>query len=149
MFSIIVAETNKHGIGYNGRLPWSVPEDMRHFARMTKGCTVIMGRNTWESLPFRPLPNRKNVVITSKRIEGVERFACLDEALSVTTDDNKVWVIGGARLYNEAAHHLSCESIVVTKIQGEYECDTHWCGVPNHLFALDKSEGIFHTYKRI
>jgi dihydrofolate reductase len=99
---ILVAVSPEGVIGQDGKIPWRHPGDQRRFKRLTLGTTIIMGRATWLSLPRRPLPERRNVVLTSTPIEGVECFACLASALASCSGN--VWVIGGARAYAEAMH---------------------------------------------
>jgi dihydrofolate reductase len=97
---VLVAVSPEGVIGLHGTIPWRHPGDHRRFKRLTVGTTVVMGRKTWDSLPKKPLPDRRNVVLTKTPIEGVECYASLDAALAATTGD--VWVIGGARAYAEA-----------------------------------------------
>ena len=66
MISAIVAVDNNWGIGYNGNLLEHIPEDLKHFKTITEGHIIIMGRKTWDSLPKKPLPNRVNVIVSSK-----------------------------------------------------------------------------------
>lgn len=104
--ALIAAVAHNNCIGKDNTLPWHIPEDLRHFKELTTGKTVLMGRKTWESLPpnFRPLPNRKNIVITSQVAysvpEGVEVFTSIEAALSAHIHDD-VFVIGGAQLYKQ------------------------------------------------
>jgi dihydrofolate reductase len=100
---IIVAMSPEGVIGLHGKIPWRHPGDQRRFKRLTVGTTVVMGRKTWESLPKKPLPDRRNVVLTRTPIEGVECFPDLDAALAAILGD--VWVIGGERCYAEAMRH--------------------------------------------
>jgi dihydrofolate reductase len=100
---IIVAMSPERVIGLDGKIPWRHPGDQRRFKRLTVGTTIVMGRKTWESLPRKPLPERRNLVLTRTPIEGVECFADLDAALASCTGD--VWVIGGAGAYAEAMRH--------------------------------------------
>lgn len=100
---LVWAQSTSGVIGRDGGIPWHVPEDMAHFKQLTAGCTVVMGRRTWESLParFRPLPGRRNVVLTRQsgyRAEGAEVVDALDGALT----DDQTWVIGGAEIYRLA-----------------------------------------------
>lgn len=100
MRALIVAVSPENVIGLNGSIPWRYPGDLKRFKRLTTGSTVIMGRQTWTSIG-RPLPNRRNMVITRTPIEGVECFASIEAALEhATTPD--VWFIGGAGIYREA-----------------------------------------------
>jgi dihydrofolate reductase len=99
---ILVAVSPEGVIGLDGKIPWRYPGDLRRFKRLTVGTTVIMGRLTWESLPRKPLPDRRNLVLTSRPIEGVECFGTLEAALEAS--EGEVWVIGGHRAYQEALH---------------------------------------------
>ena len=100
---IIVAMSPEGAIGLHGKIPWRHPGDQRRFKRLTVGTTVVMGRKTWESLPKKPLPDRRNIVLTRTPIAGVECFPDLGSALASVEGD--VWVIGGARAYEEAMRH--------------------------------------------
>jgi len=92
----------KNFIGVGNRLPWHYPADLKRFFRLTLLGTVIMGRRTWESLPKRPLEQRRNLVITTAPIAGVECFANLEAALADCSGE--IWIIGGARLFAAAMH---------------------------------------------
>ena len=99
--SLIWAQASNGIIGADGTMPWHLPEDLAHFKELTLGSTVIMGRRTWESFPtrFRPLPGRRNVVVTRDpawAAEGAEVVHSIDDALEV---DASPWIIGGAQLF--------------------------------------------------
>jgi dihydrofolate reductase len=104
----LVAAVARGGvIGRRGAIPWHLPEDVARFKELTKGHAVVMGRRTWDSLPdrFRPLPDRRNVVVTRNadwHAEGAEHAGSLVEALALLDDDERVFVIGGAEIYAEA-----------------------------------------------
>lgn len=103
----LIAAVSRNGvIGKNGRIPWEYPKDMKRFTALTTGNTVIMGRRTWENLNVRPLPRRHNIVVASTDIPGVETVRSLSNALSIAPTPD-VWIIGGARLYAEAAPLVS------------------------------------------
>jgi len=97
---IIAAVSPEGAIGAFGRMPWHYPEDLKRFKRLTLGSTVIMGRLTWESLAKKPLAGRRNVVITRRKLDGVECFPSLEAALGTCEGD--VWFIGGTRVFDEA-----------------------------------------------
>jgi dihydrofolate reductase len=122
VIGLIWAQSANGVIGRDGTLPWHLPEDMARFKTLTTGATVLMGRRTWESLPprFRPLPGRRNLVLSRTQQEGVETFADLPQALAAATED--VWVIGGAAVY-EAALPLA-DRIEVTEIREPFDGDT-------------------------
>src|SRR5690349_24961336 len=98
--ALIAAVARNGVIGDRGGMPWHLPEDLQHLRRTTLGHPVVMGRRTWESLParFRPLPGRRNVVLTRQadyQAEGAQVTTSIDDALS----DRDAWVIGGAEIY--------------------------------------------------
>ena len=100
---LIWAQSTSGVIGRNGGIPWQLPEDLARFKALTMGHTVVMGRRTWESLPakFRPLPGRRNVVLTHQTgfvAEGATVVRSLDEALT----DPDTWVVGGEQIYTLA-----------------------------------------------
>jgi dihydrofolate reductase len=100
---LIWAQSTSGIIGRSGGIPWQLPEDLLHFRALTMGHTVVMGRRTWESLPakFRPLPGRRNVVLTHQTgfmAEGATVVRSLDEALI----DPDTWVVGGEQIYTLA-----------------------------------------------
>ena len=107
MRGVIAALSPDAVIGVDGTIPWHYPADMKRFKRLTVGTTIIMGRLTWESLPRRPLPGRRNIVITGRAdpldTAGVDTFASVEAALADC--DGDVWFIGGARIYREAMAH--------------------------------------------
>jgi dihydrofolate reductase len=108
---LIWAQSTSGVIGRAGGIPWQLPEDLIHFRALTMGHTVVMGRRTWESLPakFRPLPGRKNVVLTHQTAfmaDGAMVVRSLDEALT----DPETWVVGGEQIYTLAMPRASrCE----------------------------------------
>ncbi len=123
MIGLVWAQSANGVIGRDGALPWHLPEDMKHFRALTAGATVLMGRRTWESLPprFRPLPGRRNLVLSRTRQDGVETFTDLPPALPPPSGD--AWVIGGAAVDRAALPYA--DRIVVTEIDGTFDGDTH------------------------
>lgn len=101
--ALVVACGENRVIGRGGALPWRLPDDLRRFRELTTGHAIVMGRRTWESIG-RPLPGRRNVVVTRARIEreGVETFTNLDAALAAVADDPEPCVVGGEALYAAA-----------------------------------------------
>ncbi len=110
--AIIVAVAENNVIGLAGKLPWHYPADLRWFKEATTGATVIMGRITWESIGSRPLRGRRNIVVSSRSVQGVE--VCRDLASALKIADGMVWFIGGAMLYREALLHA--ESVDMTYV---------------------------------
>lgn len=104
MISIIAAVAQNLAIGYQNKLLYWLPNDLKRFKALTTGHTIIMGRRTFESLPKGALPNRRNVVLTRSQVTfpGAETFPSLQAALGSCTPDEDIYIIGGASVYNEA-----------------------------------------------
>lgn len=96
--AIIAAIARNRVIGREGKLPWHLPDDLKRFRRLTIGHTVVMGRKTWESIG-KPLSRRRNVVVSSTPLTGVERCSTLTEALALLEGEERVFIIGGGSLY--------------------------------------------------
>mgnify|MGYP003385671377 CR=1 FL=1 len=150
-FDIIVGYTKKSfGIGYENKLPWNhIKEDMKRFAKITstvsdstKQNSVIMGRNTWRSLPdnSRPLPNRHNIIISKSLYvdDGTTKtFPCLNSALDYSYNNpliEKSFVIGGGMVYDEAIKRMDLDEIHSTVIDRDCEADTFFPSMPKWLW---------------
>ena len=128
--TIIVATDASNGIGINNSLPWHLPEDLAHFKRLTSGHPIIMGRKTFDSIG-RPLPNRRNIVISRNaewRHEGVERAASLQEALAMVNGVDEAFVIGGGQIFEQALPLVG--KLVITRIAQNYACDAFFPELP-------------------
>ena len=100
---LIWAQDKHSAIGKNGDLPWHIPEDLKNFKKLTLNQPIVMGRKTWDSLKFKPLPKRRNIVLTSqKNIESADTFDSLETLLIdlVNNSTKKIFIIGGAQIYN-------------------------------------------------
>jgi len=120
--TIIVATDQAGGIGINNTLPWKLPEDMAHFKRLTTGHPIIMGRKTFDSIG-RPLPNRRNIVITRNadwRHDGVEPVGSVDAAVALLAGAEG-YVIGGAEIYKLSM--AVTDRLIVTEIGQTFGCD--------------------------
>ena len=159
-FALVAAVEKNSGIGFQNRLPWNLPSDLKHFSNITtktidpnKQNAVIMGRKTWESLPekHRPLKNRLNIVL-SRRADfalpaGVQLFDSIDSALqnlSTNPQIDSVFLIGGAALFTEAIHHPACTKIFLTQIEQSFECDTFFPKIDPQKFKL-ATESVIQT----
>lgn len=123
----ILACDEDWGIGKDGDLPWPHnPADLKWFKETTLNGTVVMGRSTWDSLPFKPLPKRTNIVITSKELEDEGcKILSFEQALRDLpkldmVDD--VWIIGGSQLVDGMLDII--DELYLSQIRGTYECDT-------------------------
>jgi dihydrofolate reductase len=132
---LIWAQTRDGVIGAGNSIPWRLPEDVAHFKATTLGCTVVMGRRTWDSLPprFRPLTGRRNIVVTRDprwAADGAERAGSIAEALASAaaslpeqTVPGTAWVIGGGEIYRAALAHATMLS--VTEIDAAVDGDVY------------------------
>jgi len=78
---LIWAQDQNGGIGKDGKLPWNISEDLKNFKKLTLNSTILMGKHTWESLPIKPLPNRKNIVLSSQNMPEVESYSSIEECV--------------------------------------------------------------------
>lgn len=125
--SLIVAVSRNGVIGRQGGLPWRLRDDMAYFADTTMGNVVVMGRKTYESIPakFRPLPGRRNIVITRDtawQAEGAEAVGSLDEALALGGAAGEVFVAGGGEIYSLALP--KADHLYITEIDAAIDGDT-------------------------
>ena len=123
---LIYARARNGVIGRDGVMPWHLPEDLAHFRRTTLGAPVIMGRKTWDSLPerFRPLPGRRNVVVTRQTgwaAEGAHAAHSLAAARALCAPAPVAWVMGGAQIYAQALP--LAQQVVVTEIDADFAGD--------------------------
>ncbi len=105
MITLIAAVAKNGAIGYQNKLLYWLPNDLKRFKTLTSGHTIVMGRKTFESLPKGALPNRRNLVLTRNAdfsAPGVEAFPSLLTALDACGNDEEIYVIGGASVYAEA-----------------------------------------------
>jgi len=121
---LIAAVAANGVIGHQGRLPWHLPEDLKHFKRLTQGHPIIMGRRTWESLGGL-LPGREHIVVT--RTPGYEALGAavassLDAAVALCAGEPILFVIGGRELFAEALPLAT--GLVMTEIHRDYQGDT-------------------------
>lgn len=125
--SIIVAIDKNYAIGKDKQLLWHIPADLKRFKKITSGHQVIMGKLTFESLPVRPLPNRKNIVITDQRgetFEGCTTVYSIEDALNLCSDEQESFIIGGGSIYRQFLPY--CNKLYITLVNKEFEADTYF-----------------------
>ncbi|MDA0322426.1 MAG: dihydrofolate reductase [Verrucomicrobia bacterium] len=168
---VIVAVDACMGIGKAGTIPWRLPGDMRHLKQVTtwsqdsgKQNGVVMGRVTWESLPakFQPLPNRTNFVLTRQanfalppgvhRASTFEAFLARLDGEEFASRIETVFVLGGAAVYRAALSTARCNRIHVTRVDGDFACDTFFDGpteafVPESSTAAVAENGISYRFE--
>jgi len=100
IIKLIWAQENSGGIGINNELPWHFKEDLKNFKSITINSAIVMGRKTWESLQIKPLPKRRNIVLSSNNINEVECYSNVDELMDNVKYESSIFIIGGAQIYN-------------------------------------------------
>ncbi|MBO5381488.1 MAG: dihydrofolate reductase [Bacteroides sp.] len=128
MIYIIVATDKNLAIGNQNKLLFWLPNDLKRFKELTTGNTIIMGRNTFLSLPKGALPNRRNIVLSTRKdasFPGAETFSSLEEAINNCSEEEKVFIIGGASVYKQAL--TLADVLCITEIDAEApEADTYF-----------------------
>ena len=150
---IIAAMSENRVIGINNALPWSLKADMEHFKKLTLGWPCVMGRKTWESLPKRPLPDRINIVISRSlnAVTGAKVFPSLKDAVGHCAGYEKVFICGGASVYDEAM--VLADRIELTLIHKQYEGDAFFPEIDTAQWKITQTEDFdgfsFISYSRI
>ena len=150
--AMIVACSENGVIGSDGDLPWHLPTDLRHFMRSTKGCSVIMGRKTFESLD-NPLPNRLNIVLSRSmsddgggRDDGVRVASSIEVAIEIAQASDMeipIWIAGGGHVYKEAISQPGLVDLIVrTRVHAQIEGDTVFPAVDAVDWVLSHSEDV-------
>ena len=120
MIHIIVATDRNMAIGYQNKLLFWLPNDLKRFKELTTGNTIIMGRNTFLSLPKGALPNRRNIVLSTRKDASfpcAETYSSLEEAIKACKEDEKIYIIGGASVYKQALP--LADVLCITEIDAE------------------------------
>jgi len=151
---IIAAHDPNLVIGRDGKLPWNYPEDLKHFKKRTMGHPILMGRIVFEELNRKPLPGRKNIVLSRKyTFENVACHASIESAIDSLKNHDKLFVIGGAVVYRQFLPHA--DYLYITKIHQKYKGDTYFPEyrddigtVWEEIFREDHEEFSFIDYKR-
>jgi dihydrofolate reductase len=164
-FDMVVACDLNRGIGAANKLPWHLPGDMKYFRMLTIGNggsenTVIMGRNTWESIPpkFRPLPERANIVLSRSHDyqlpTGVSLCQTLDDALTIAHNaaSKECFIVGGAKVYTEAILRTDCRRLYITQVLAKFDCDVFFPIYMERFQLTDQSDrqeenGIPYRYE--
>ncbi|MCJ1907440.1 dihydrofolate reductase [Planococcus ruber] len=143
MISLMVAHDPNRVIGINNELPWHIPEDLAYFKKHTVGKSIIMGRNTFESIG-RPLPKRKNIVVTRNEhyhADGIEIVHNLDEAMERGKGMNdEIMVIGGEQIFRSILP--KADRLYITLVQKEFEGDTFFPEYGNEWELVSRSDHL-------
>ncbi len=163
--NIIAAMSENRVIGRDGDLPWRLPDEMKHFMRLTTGHTIVMGRKTFESIGCKPLPNRRNIIITSNpdyAAEGIETAPSVDAAIDLTskpTPDHQplttdLFICGGQHVYRDALP--LADRLYLTIVHAELDGDAHfpefdkadWRLTDKVRHEADEKHSYAFTFKR-
>ncbi len=153
--SIIVAIDRNNAIGKNNRLLWRISDDLKRFKKLTTGHTIIMGRNTYYSLPNGALPNRRHVVISNVPREicpGCEMAHSIEEAVELVKGEEECFVIGGGMVYEQFLPLAG--KLYLTRVDAELEADTffpeidfsQWKKIHSEKAEADEKNDYPHTY---
>jgi dihydrofolate reductase len=137
MISIIVAVSEDWGIGKDNELLWHISEDLKRFKRLTSGNTVIMGKKTWESLPRKPLPGRKNIVLTDNPKESIENSVTaysIDDALSKCRQDEEIFIIGGGSVYRQFMP--LADRLFITHVHKKASADVYFPEIDSEIWEI-------------
>jgi dihydrofolate reductase len=155
MISIIVAVSEDWGIGKDNELLWHISEDLKRFKRLTLGNTVIMGKRTWESLPRKPLPGRRNIVLTDDRTETIENAVTaysIEDSLTKCERNEEIFVIGGGSIYRQFMP--IADRLYITHVHKKAPADIYFPEIDLKIwkikekkdFITDDGNGIPYTY---
>jgi len=140
--SFVIAFGENRGLGFNNKLSWSLPDDLKRFKEITRGHTVIMGRKTYESIGM-PLPNRKNIVITRDKNylrHGVDVVHSIEEALERCKGEQEVFVIGGGEILKLALPYVN--KMYLTHVEADLPADSFFPEMDFSKWKIIKEE--FH-----
>lgn len=154
MISIIAALAENRVIGINNTLPWRLPNDLKHFRRLTTGHAIIMGRKNYESIG-KPLPERTNIIITRNRdyrADGCLIAHSLDEAMALAKNDPEIFVIGGAEIYRTAL--ARSDRLYLTRVHATIAGDTYfpefdeteWQEISRERHAADERHAFDYSF---
>ena len=139
--AIIVAVANNGVIGADNKIPWYCPADLQYFKRTTMGAPILMGRKTWQSLSIQPLPGRKNIVVS--RDPDFSDYRCsvvntIDEGLTLVSEYDKVFVMGGANIYEQVLGRA--DELYLTNVDIHVEGDCWFPGICEDDWVLHSEE---------
>lgn len=161
MITLIAAIGTNNELGKNNDLIWHLPADLKRFKTKTSGHSIIMGRNTFESIG-RPLPNRITIIITRNKAykqDGCIVVHSLEEAIGAASKDKELFLIGGAQIYNEAIQKNLVDILDITHVHESFQADVffpeidvnRWCETTREDIAKDEKnifDYSFVTYQK-
>ncbi|MBR4134954.1 MAG: dihydrofolate reductase [Bacteroidales bacterium] len=137
--SMIAAVGDNMELGYQNQLLCHLPADLKYFKKVTTGAPVLMGDNTWRSLPKRPLPNRRNIVITLDDITfpDCETVHSIEDAMALVQDEPEAFVMGGATMYRLFLPYA--EKIYLTRIKSSFTADVYFPVLSDDEWQVDRT----------
>ena len=151
IISIIAAVSDDMGIGKDNDLLWHIPEDLKRFKRLTYGKAVIMGKRTWESLPVKPLPGRKNIVLTDVPGECIDcsiTAYSTGDALQKCENDEEVFIIGGGSVYRQFISIAT--RLYITHVHKNRPADVYFPKIdPKQWRIIEKEDSVSEDENRI
>ena len=158
MIAVIVAMARNGAIGKDNDLLWHISADLKRFKALTGGHTVLMGRRTYDSLPKKPLPNRKHLILTSDAgypvPEGGQRLAGVAacQAYFAAHPSEDIFIIGGGQVYKQLLPYA--DRLYLTEVQADFEADTffpaieaaHWRVTEEGVWTLDENSGLTYRF---
>jgi len=164
MIALIVAKDTYNGIGIQNQLPWKLSQDLRYFKDLTSRAepslknALIMGKNTWNSLPKKPLPNRLNVILSSQSIENLPDTSVVcssfESALSFldTQAIQTTFIIGGSTVFEKAFQLPYLKTLYITQIHHHFTCDCYFPKIPPTFSLVQESpneeNGILFSFQK-
>lgn len=142
MISLIVALDENRVIGYEGKMPWHLPGELKYFKEQTMGKPMIMGRKTFDSIG-RPLPGRRNIIITRNenyQVDGIEVVTSLEEALKICEGEQEIMIIGGEQIFKLALP--MADRLYITHIHHEFSGDTYFPPYGEEWALVSESDPI-------
>lgn len=159
--SIIVAIASNSAIGKDNDLLWHITQDLKRFKKITKDHYIVMGKNTYYSLPKRPLPNRTSLILTDQKNEIIDNCLMaysIDDAISKMDPDKENFIIGGGSIYKQFMP--LADKLYITRVHKEYDADTFFPEIDKEIWKLEFKEDVnddtqndftysFETYTKI
>jgi dihydrofolate reductase len=151
MISIIVAVSDDWGIGRDNELLWHIPEDLKRFRKLTMGKCIIMGKRTWESLPKKPLPGRKNIVLTDVPGECIDCSVTaysVEDAMDKCDKGDEAFIIGGGSVYRQFLP--LADRLYITHVHRKSPADVYFPEIdPDEWEIIESEESVSADDERI
>ncbi len=135
--SIIVAIASNYAIGKDNDLLWHISDDLKRFKRITSGHPVVMGKNTFFSLPFRPLPKRRNIVLTDiagEQIDGCEMAYSIEDSIELMDANQENFIMGGGSIYKQFMP--LAQKLYITRVHQDFDADIFFPEIDESIWKL-------------